>query len=170
MLKSFAPSRNMVCTALMITALTAAGSAAAQERDGPHGGGGRGMAMNHPAMTEPMRPPHGYTAPTRPPEIANRPNRPNTVDRNAYRHNFSAPQAYRIGPYHPPRGYTYRRYAYGQMLPRMFWSQDYILSDYWLFGLDLPPVGFEWVRYGPDALLIDTSTGEVVQTVYGIFP
>lgn len=157
-------SRNLLCATLMLLATTAAGSADAQRRDSGHGGG---TAMGHQGMTEPMRAPHGYAPIMRPPETANR---PQTMDRNAYRHNFTAPHAYRIGPYHPPHGYAYHRYAYGQFLPRMYWSSDYLLSDYWLFGLDLPPVGFEWVRYGPDALLIDMTTGEVVQTVYALFP
>ncbi|HWJ68765.1 MAG TPA: RcnB family protein [Sphingobium sp.] len=114
-----------------------------------------------------MRAPRGYTPLARPPETANR---PHSMDRNAYRHNFNAPRRYGIGPYHPPRGYSYRRYGYGDILPPLFWGSDYLLSDYWLFGLDLPPVGYEWVRYGPDALLIDTTDGEVVQSVYGLFP
>ena len=43
------------------------------------------------------------------------------------------------------------------------------MLDYWLFGLDVPPYGYEWVRYGPDALLIDLRSGEVIQVVYGRF-
>ncbi|WEK42592.1 MAG: RcnB family protein [Candidatus Sphingomonas colombiensis] len=157
-------SRDLLYVTLMLLATTAAGTADAQRREGEHGGM---PPMGHQMMAEPMRAPQGYAPIMRPPETANR---PQTMDRDAYRHNFTAPQAYRIGPYHPPHGYAYRRYAYGQILPRLYWSPDYILSDYWLFGLDLPPVGFEWVRYGPDALLIDMTTGEVVQTVYAIFP
>ncbi|HEL3249660.1 TPA: RcnB family protein, partial [Stenotrophomonas maltophilia] len=40
---------------------------------------------------------------------------------------------------------------------------------FWLFGLDMPPMGYEWVRHGPDALLINTGNGEIVQVVYGRF-
>jgi Ni/Co efflux regulator RcnB len=29
--------------------------------------------------------------------------------------------------------------------------------------------GYEWVRYGDDALLIDTDTGEVIRTEYDLF-
>ena len=53
--------------------------------------------------------------------------------------------------------------------PRAFWASEYYLSDYWLFGLEVPPVGYEWVRNGADALLIDTNTGEILQVEYGVF-
>lgn len=66
-------------------------------------------------------------------------------------------------------GYAYQRWHYGQFLPRPYWIGDYILNDFWLFGLDMPPMGYEWVRYGPDALLINTGNGEIVQAVYGRF-
>jgi Ni/Co efflux regulator RcnB len=44
-----------------------------------------------------------------------------------------------------------------------------LLADYWLFALEVPPVGYEWVRYGVDALLINTSNGEILQVEYGVF-
>jgi hypothetical protein len=43
-------------------------------------------------------------------------------------------------------GYAYQRWHYGQILPRPYWIGDYILNDFWLFGLDTPPMGYEWVR------------------------
>jgi Ni/Co efflux regulator RcnB len=33
----------------------------------------------------------------------------------------------------------------------------------------VPPAGYEWVRVGDDALLIDVNTGEVLQAEYGVF-
>jgi len=135
--------------------------------EGNHGGshgGGRAAASMHPA--EPERGPQGYQRIERPAAVAARPQQ---FDRQAYNHNFNADHGYHIGPYHAPRGFAYRRWSYGQVLPRIYWGQQYWLSDYWLFGLDVPPVGFEWVRFGPDALLIDTNSGEVIQVVYGRF-
>lgn len=164
MLKMSKISQSAACLALMLVAASTASSAVAQRHEGGRGEAAMGGGSR---MAEPMRAPHGYTPLMRPPEISNR---PRTFDRDTYRHNFNAPRPYHIGPYHPPRGYEYRRYGYGDILPRLFWGSDYILSDYWLFGLDLPPFGYEWVRFGPDALLIDTTTGEVVQAVYGLFP
>jgi Ni/Co efflux regulator RcnB len=76
---------------------------------------------------------------------------------------FAAPR------YRWPHGYGYRRYAVGGYLPRAFWSPDYYVTDYVSFGVEAPPPDFQWVRYGPDLLLIDEDTGEVSQTVYGVF-
>jgi hypothetical protein len=33
----------------------------------------------------------------------------------------------------------------------------------------VPPYGYEWIRNGPDALLVDIGSGEVVSSVPGIF-
>jgi Ni/Co efflux regulator RcnB len=33
----------------------------------------------------------------------------------------------------------------------------------------VPPAGYEWVRVGADALLVNTATGEVLQVEYGVF-
>ena len=119
--------------------------------------------MSAPEME---RPPMAYPRFERPQGTQTRPNQ---LDRPYYNHNFNADRTYPIGPYHPPRGFQYRRWAYGDILPGIFWAQDYWLTDYWLFGLDVPPVGYEWVRYGPDALLVNITTGEVIQVVYGRF-
>ena len=58
---------------------------------------------------------------------------------------------------------------YGDILPGAFWASSYWIADYWLYALAPPPPGYVWVRYGADALLIDRSTGEVVEVIYGIF-
>jgi len=121
--------------------------------------------MNAPHM-EMQREPRGYMRLSRPREIDQR---PQSIDRDYLRHNFQARHGYHIGPYHAPPNFEYRRWAYGEILPRPFWASDYSLADYWLFGLDIPPVGMEWVRYGPDAILVDTTTGEICQIVYGAF-
>ena len=95
--------------------------------------------------------------------------RPRGIDRPTYNHNFNGQSTYHIGPYHAPRGYSYRRWSYGNILPRLYWTEQYRILEYWLFGLDVPPYDCEWVRYGPDALLIDVQNGEVIQVVYNIF-
>lgn len=152
-------SRCLLAGALLVMPLLGGISIASAERrpeGGPH--------MSAP-REEPMRAPWGYPRMERPRELGNA--RP--AFRDEYRHNFRADHAFRIGPYHPPIGYAYQRWHYGQILPRPYWVGDYILNDFWLFGLDMPPMGYEWVRYGPDALLINTGTGEIVQVVYGRF-
>ncbi len=66
-------------------------------------------------------------------------------------------------------GYYYRRWGYGDILPAGWFVADFWISDYEDYDLPVPPYGYEWVRSGPDALLVDTYTGEVVEAVYGLF-
>ena len=55
------------------------------------------------------------------------------------------------------------------VLPPVFLSPDYYYPEWAALGLDPLLPGFEWVRYGPDLLLVDLNTGEVVDGVYGAF-
>jgi Ni/Co efflux regulator RcnB len=66
-------------------------------------------------------------------------------------------------------GYYYRHWGYGDRLPYGWFVADFFISDYWDYGLSDPPWGYEWVRVGPDALLVDVNTGMVVESAYGIF-
>ena len=68
-----------------------------------------------------------------------------------------------------PAGWAPHHWAYGQILPRGYWAAPYLIADYWLFALEVPPAGYEWVRDGNDALLIDTNSGEILQVEYGVF-
>jgi len=95
--------------------------------------------------------------------------RPSTVDRGHYEHNYQAARSYHIGVYHRPHGWVSHRWAYGQVLPRAYWAPPYIISDYWLFALDVPPEGYEWVRDDTDAILVNLSTGQILQVQYGVF-
>jgi Ni/Co efflux regulator RcnB len=36
-------------------------------------------------------------------------------------------------------------------------------------GLIAPPANFQWVRYGPDLMLVNILTGNVVDIQYGVF-
>jgi tetratricopeptide (TPR) repeat protein len=71
--------------------------------------------------------------------------------------------------YRWPAGGTYHRYAAHMHLPRAYWIAAYIIEDVLDYALDAPAAGYQWVRYGPDALLIDRDTGEVIDAVYGVF-
>ena len=62
-----------------------------------------------------------------------------------------------------------RRWAFGQILPRAYFGPSYLIADYWLFALEVPPAGYEWVRDDGDALLVNTSSGEILQVEYGAF-
>ena len=76
---------------------------------------------------------------------------------------------YRGGDYRGPSGYAYRRWAYGDILPSIYWGRDYWIDDYYDYGLADPPPGCVWVRYGNDAVLIDEDSGEILEVVYDQF-
>ena len=159
-------SRSSILSLLVFgISLAAAGLAPAQERERggerkaepAHSIGRQGEPHPGPSGYQRAEEPHGWNA------------RPGAVDRDAYHHNFQAARTYRIGPYHRPAGWAAHHWAYGQMLPRAYWAAQYILADYWLFGLEVPPAGYEWVRDGADALMISVETGEILQVEYGVF-
>jgi Ni/Co efflux regulator RcnB len=68
-----------------------------------------------------------------------------------------------------PAHVTYHRYVRGVRFPRRFWIARYVLWDFADYGLSLPGDDLEWIRFGPDLLLIDTTTGEVSDAIYGFF-
>jgi Ni/Co efflux regulator RcnB len=119
-----------------------------------------------PAKGEPHPGPHGYTRVTEPHGWDAR---PAAVDKPAFQHNFQAARTYHIGVYHRPVGWVAHRWGYGQILPRGYWAAPFILADYWLFALEVPPAGYEWVRDDTDAILVNVSTGEILQVEYGVF-
>jgi Ni/Co efflux regulator RcnB len=91
------------------------------------------------------------------------------VDVSHFRRNVTAERHFHFRDYHGPRDYAYRRWSYGENLPREYWAQDYWIANFLNFGLDAPPDGYVWVQYGNDALLIDEDTGEIIEVEYGIF-
>ncbi|MFZ0008381.1 MAG: RcnB family protein [Steroidobacteraceae bacterium] len=146
---------------VLALALAAGNLALAQERGEPHR-----PAARPPAHGEPHAGPTRYQ---RVAEPAGWNNRPATVDRAEYNHNYQAARSYRIGVYRRPAGWVAHRWAYGQVLPRAYWAAPYILADYWLFALTVPPVGYEWVRDDTDAILVNITTGQILQVEYGVF-
>ena len=91
------------------------------------------------------------------------------VDVSTYRRNITAEHKFHDGDYHGPAGYAYQRWGFGQRLPGEYYGQQFWISNYLNFGLMAEPEGYVWVRYGPDALLIDQETGDILQVEYGIF-
>jgi Ni/Co efflux regulator RcnB len=77
--------------------------------------------------------------------------------------------AVRVTPYRYPPGYVYRQYRLGERFPLALLIAPYFIADYALFDLAPPGPALEWVRYGPDALLVNTYTGQVVDVAYGVF-
>ena len=94
---------------------------------------------------------------------------PEQFERRAFQRNVEAARRFRAGAFRPPVGWQYRRWTFGERLPPAYWAQPYWITNFWLFDLDRPPFGTEWVRSGPDALLVDVSTGEILQVEYNVF-
>ncbi|MGH6963026.1 MAG: RcnB family protein, partial [Phenylobacterium sp.] len=82
---------------------------------------------------------------------------------------YRSHQRYRYGYYRPPVGFYAHSWLFGEILPRGWYGSDYLLNDWWSYGLPYPPLGYDWVRVGNDALLIDSYSGRVVQVVQDIF-
>jgi Ni/Co efflux regulator RcnB len=72
-------------------------------------------------------------------------------------------------PFVYPQGYGYRQWGVGTVLPPFFLIPDYYYPEWAALGLEPPPPGCQWVRYGPDLLLVDLSSGQVLDTAYGVF-
>lgn len=69
----------------------------------------------------------------------------------------------------PPAGYYVRLWGFGDFLPRGWYAPEYYINDPWNYDLPLAPPGFDWVRTGYDALLVDNYSGQVVQVVRNVF-
>lgn len=83
---------------------------------------------------------------------------------------YSNRHHYRLPPYYAPhRGHRYSRFGIGIHIGRPFYDQRYWIQDPWQYRLPHAPVGYQWVRYYDDVLLIDTWSGEVVDVIYDFF-
>jgi hypothetical protein len=71
--------------------------------------------------------------------------------------------------YYAPRGYHYRSVYVGFYLEPFFYGSSYWLADPYMYRL--PPVDWplRWVRYYDDALLVDVTTGEVLDVIPNFF-
>jgi hypothetical protein len=74
-----------------------------------------------------------------------------------------------LSPFAYPPGYAYRRWAVGGVLPPLFLVPAYYYADWATLGLPPPPPGAQWVRYGPDLLLVDINSGQVLDVVNDAF-
>jgi Ni/Co efflux regulator RcnB len=81
---------------------------------------------------------------------------------------FRTTRRFHVAPRPQPRGWYYRSWTYGQFLPLAWLLPTYYLN-WGAYGLPEPPIGCEWVQEGPDALLIDVWTGEVLSVYRGVF-
>ena len=74
-----------------------------------------------------------------------------------------------LAPFVYPPGFAYWRWAVGAVLPPVFLAPAYYYAEWATLGLDPPQPGFQWVRYGPDLLLVNVTTGAVVDVVPDVF-
>jgi Ni/Co efflux regulator RcnB len=89
-------------------------------------------------------------------------------DRRHYPSVYRSPRRYRGPVWTPPIGFYSRSWVFGDTLPRGWYGSNYRI-DWWSYGLPIPPVGYEWVRIGDDAVLVDEFTGRIVQVVPNLF-
>ena len=83
--------------------------------------------------------------------------------RNRYR------SIYRLGRYHDPYGWGYRRWSIGYNLWPSHYGSGYWLNDPWTYRLPPAYGPYRWVRYYDDALLVNVYTGQVIDVVYNFF-
>ncbi len=107
----------------------------------------------------------------RPQDRANRDlNRPRFNPRQWQFQNRPSHRFHWRGPsYVLPYGFYPHSWAYGEILPFGWYTPNYYIDDWTYYGLEPPPYGYEWVREGNDALLVDVYTGAVVSVEYGLF-
>jgi Ni/Co efflux regulator RcnB len=89
-------------------------------------------------------------------------------DAHAFAHEVRAVRRFHVAPYAYPHGWYVRTWYYGDFLPWGWFAPGYYL-DWADYGLPPPPIGCEWVRVGPDALLVDIWTGEVLSVYRNVF-
>ena len=129
----------------------------------PHPGG-----PPHPPL-KPVGPPHGpMAAPPHGPMAGPHPGGPPPGGPQFSFHGHSINRVH-LNPFVYPSGWAYRQWAVGAILPPLFLVRDYWYADWAALGLPPPQPGYQWVRYGPDLLLVDVNTGQVVDVAYGVF-
>lgn len=87
------------------------------------------------------------------------------------RYRSSNRYAYRLPRYYAPGGwnYGYRRFSIGAYLFSGLFAQNYWIDDPWQYRLPPAYWPYQWVRYYNDALLVDTRSGYVVDSIPDIF-
>jgi Ni/Co efflux regulator RcnB len=89
--------------------------------------------------------------------------------RGRYPFSYHSDRRYRGRVWVAPPGFYVRSWSYGDYLPWGWYGPSYRLDDWMAYGLPWPPPGYDWVRVGPDVLLVDRFTGRIVQVVRMVF-
>ncbi len=88
--------------------------------------------------------------------------------RRSWNHGWAGTRYRSTSRYYYPRGYSTRHWNIGVRLPSVFYTASYYLN-YSTYGLAPPPWGCQWVRVDSDVMLVDLSTGEVLDVLYGFY-
>lgn len=88
---------------------------------------------------------------------------------DAFPHSYHSHERFHVRPYRPPPRFLGHRWGYGEILPPVWFGPEYLIADWWDYDLPAPPPGYDWVRVGDDAVLVDEYTGRIVQVVRGLF-
>jgi Ni/Co efflux regulator RcnB len=120
---------------------------------------------------QPQRPPSAGRPPAPRPPGAGRPHyaRPLPPRGNQFRHRGRSYNRIRGPAFVWPRGWSYRRWSIGALFPSLFLGPAYFYNNYATLGLQAPPPGYAWVRFGPDLVLVNLSTRAIEDVVYGVF-
>ena len=179
--------RAIIITAVFALAMPALAVAQGHEEEHrggpPHPGGGGPPHPGGPPMVRPAPMPHGPIGPGPGPHPGPGPIGPHPGPmvgphpgpmgpggphpQFGYHGHYFTPA--HISPFIYPPGWAYRRWTVGAFLPPVFLAPSYYYTDWATLGLDPPPPGTQWVRYGPDLLLVDVTTGAVVEVVPDVF-
>jgi Ni/Co efflux regulator RcnB len=121
-----------------------------------------------PAMVSPNPPsytPPRYNQPNRPPRMT--PSQPHNGPRNGGRWGQQVGGRWWGGSQAPGGWNSYRRPSRGHSLPNYWLSSNFMIPDYYSYGLRAPGQGYFWVRYYDDAVMVD-GRGRVYDSVSGL--
>ncbi len=158
--------RMLAIAAMVAFAVPSVAAAQGENEHHPKGGPGAGK----PGGARPFVQPHGLPGgPHGAPPGAMRGPHPGGPAGARFTYHGRGFNRVHLAPFVYPPGYAYRRWAVGALLPPLFLAPAYFYGGWGALGLPPPQPGFQWVRYGPDLLLVNVGTGQVVDVAYGVF-
>jgi hypothetical protein len=87
------------------------------------------------------------------------------------RYRYSNRGLFSSNAYYAPYGwdYGYRRFSIGFSLSYLLYDQQYWIDDPYAYRLPPAYGPYRWVRYYDDVLLVDLTSGQVVDAIYDFF-
>ncbi|HEV2530600.1 RcnB family protein [Phenylobacterium sp.] len=87
----------------------------------------------------------------------------------AFPPSFASHHRFRDRPYRRPPHFFVHAWSFGEFLPPAWYGPEYLIADWWDYDLPAPPYGYDWVRVGDDAVLVEDYSGRIVQVVRALF-